>query len=213
MATHVQSKTPCAALPGARWSSTLLAPISPVPHTACCDPRWFRWLEASSIVFMAPEGAASGCTSCVSSGTFLLRPFDDVAVRPSAVSGTGCLRAWLAGDVVCVWCVHCMCRSARSPPYSPTPSFDPHPLSFARYPMWCLESCPLTCGSACVSVLSPTPCPTHDWQDTTMAIQIPLFYSGGQMHSYVLSYRAGIAAAAAGLSIHQGWFSGIGNGA
>ncbi len=45
-----------------------------------------------------------------------------------------------------------------------------------------------------------------------MAIQIPLFVKGGALHSYVLSYRGGIPASATGLSIHQGWFYGVGSG-
>ena len=49
-------------------------------------------------------------------------------------------------------------------------------------------------------------------QSTKMAIQIPLFFKDGEMHSYVLCYRSGIEAAAIGLSIHLGWFSGIGDG-
>ena len=46
-----------------------------------------------------------------------------------------------------------------------------------------------------------------------MAIQIPLYFTNGELHSYVLSYRTGIPAAAGGLSIHEGWLSGIGAGA
>ena len=45
-----------------------------------------------------------------------------------------------------------------------------------------------------------------------MAVQIPLFYAYGELHSYVLSYRSGIPAAATGLSIHEGWLYGIGSG-
>ncbi len=45
-----------------------------------------------------------------------------------------------------------------------------------------------------------------------MAIQIPLFFASSELHSYVLSYRSGIADAAKGLSIHEVWFSGIGSG-
>ncbi len=55
-------------------------------------------------------------------------------------------------------------------------------------------------------------CASCGVQSTKVAIQIPLFFKDGEMHSYVLSYRSGIEAAAAGLSIHQGWFSGIGDG-
>ena len=47
-------------------------------------------------------------------------------------------------------------------------------------------------------------CASCGVQSTKVAIQIPLFFKDGEMHSYVLSYRSGIEAAAAGLSIHQG---------
>ncbi len=49
-------------------------------------------------------------------------------------------------------------------------------------------------------------------QARTLAIQIPLFYTNGELHSYILSYRSGIAAAAAGVSVHEGWLGGIGSG-
>ncbi len=48
--------------------------------------RWYRWLPTDNIVFMAPEGSASGCPVCVSSGTFVLTPFDDKTLPPTAVS-------------------------------------------------------------------------------------------------------------------------------
>ena len=49
-------------------------------------------------------------------------------------------------------------------------------------------------------------------QARVMAVRIPLYNADGEQHSYVLSYRSGIQAAASGLSIHQGWFSGVGSG-
>ena len=57
--------------------------------------RWFRWLNTSNIVFMAPEGPESGCTLCTYGGTVTLRPFDNSSVLPSVVDpATGQVRGW-----------------------------------------------------------------------------------------------------------------------
>jgi hypothetical protein len=40
--------------------------------------KWFfNWVSSNSIVSMQPEGQTAECLSCVSSGTFTLKPFDD----------------------------------------------------------------------------------------------------------------------------------------
>jgi hypothetical protein len=45
--------------------------------------KWyFNWVSSNSIVSMQPEGGTADCPSCLKSGTFTLKPFDDWSNPP-----------------------------------------------------------------------------------------------------------------------------------
>lgn len=52
-------------------------------HLAAASKWFFNWIPDSSIILMQPEGATAECQSCLSSGTFTLRPFDDKNIPPT----------------------------------------------------------------------------------------------------------------------------------
>lgn len=52
--------------------------------------KWFyNWVEDSSIIKMQPEGSTTECPSCLSSGTFTIKPFDMRNVAPSSTDKLG----------------------------------------------------------------------------------------------------------------------------
>mmetsp|Transcript_18375 Transcript_18375/g.22495 ORF Transcript_18375/g.22495 Transcript_18375/m.22495 type:complete len:983 (-) Transcript_18375:152-3100(-) len=47
--------------------------------------KWFfNWIDDTSIIHMQPEGATDQCPSCLSSGTFTIKPFDMRGSTPSS---------------------------------------------------------------------------------------------------------------------------------
>ncbi len=50
---------------------------------AAASKWFFNWIPDSSVVHMQPEGTTSDCPNCLSSGDFVLYPFDDKDVPPT----------------------------------------------------------------------------------------------------------------------------------